>query len=130
MKYIEEKPFLTRGKAILFGIILITIIVLLFIFFNKGKSYNKNYINFEKEIETAAENYVIINDISLKIGEEKRVSLKELDNNNLLFNKLRKKCKGYVVIYNEKNKATNEYKLIYNGYISCDGYRTVNYSEY
>jgi len=131
MNYVEEKYFLTRGKAILFAILLIAIIVVVIFLTNGNKKITNEYKKFEQELSYAAENYLIVNDIKLKKGEEKRINLRVLERDKFIFNELKDKCSGYVIVTNEKNKATDKYEYVYTSYIKCGrSYVTSNYSEY
>lgn len=131
MDNIEEKYFLTRGKAILLAFLLIIILVIVLIVNFTGKNSIKKYKDFELELKSAAENYVIIKDVDIEEGEEIRISKKKLDELNLIYDELKNKCDAYVIISNEKNIATNEYELEYLPYIKCGRrYITSNYSEY
>lgn len=127
----EEKYFLTRGKTILFGFILL-VVILIFVFIKIGSSNsNEKYKDFESELKSAAENYYIINDMDLDEGEEIRVSIEQLSNKNLVYNDLKDKCKGYVIILNEEDYVTGNYELVYRAYIKCGNkYMSSNYSEY
>ena len=127
----EEKYFLTRGKAILFGFILL-IVILVFIFIKMGKNNSVDkYKEFESELKSAAENYVIIRNLYIEDGEEIRISKKRLMDSNLIYNELKDKCDAYVIISSEKNIATDEYEVSYLPYIKCGKrYITSNYSEY
>lgn len=131
MDNIEEKYFLTRGKTILFGLIILAVIIVIIIIKSTQSNSNKKYYDFETELKNAAENYVIITNLSIDEGEEIRISKKKLINHNLIYNELKDKCSGYVMISNEKNLSTEEYELTYIPYIKCgDKYITQNYSEY
>ena len=130
MDNIEEKYFLTRGKLILFLFALIVIIIVVIIVKNIGGNSSEEYEEFESELIAAAENYAVINDIEIEDGEEKRITLKQLDKMNLVYNNLKDKCSGYVIISSEKDISTDEYEIYYRPYIKCPKYMTVNYSEY
>lgn len=131
MDNMEEKYFLTRGKAILFGVLLIVIIVVIAIIKGAQNNSDKKYKDFELELKSAAENYVIITNLSVDEGEEIRINKKKLNDFNLIYNELKNKCEGYVIVTNEKNLSTDEYELTYLPYIRCsDKYITSNYSEY
>lgn len=131
MDTMGEKYFLTRGKAILFGLILIAVIVLAIIFKIKSDNSTEKYKEFEKEIKSAAENYFIIKNVKIDKGEEVRVSKKTLQANNLIYNELKDKCDGYAIISNEKNFGTDQFELTFTGYIKCGNkYISSGYSEY
>ena len=126
----EEKYFFTRGKVILFGLIIIAVLsVVLFIKFG-GKDPNQKYKDFETELKDAAQNYVIIRNIKNKDGAEIRIPKQKLVEYNLVYNELKSKCDGYVIVNSDKNIATKEYEITYTPYIRCSKYSTTNYSEY
>ena len=130
MDNIEEKYFLTRGKAILFGFILIVAIVV-FIFIKADIGSTKKYKDFETELVNAATNYVDIENISINIGEEKRLLMRDILSVYTTDNKLKDKCSGYVMMVSEKNITTDKYETIFRPYIKCGSrYITSNYSEY
>ena len=126
----EEKYFFTRGKVILFGLIIIAVVsVVLFIKFG-GKDPNQKYKDFETELKDAAQNYVIIRNIKIKDGAEIRIPKQKLVEYNLVYNELKSKCDGYVIVNSDKNIATKKYEITYTPYIRCSKYSTTNYSEY
>ena len=130
MDNIEEKYFLTRGKVILFSLAIIIIIIIIMIIKNSGSSSLEEYHEFETELASAAENYFIINEIEIDDGREERVSLNSLDQMNLIYNELKNKCSGYVIVSSEKDIYSNLYEIYYRPYIKCPKYITANYSEY
>ena len=96
----------------------------------KNKSDDK-YKSFENELVTGAQNYFIIKNMDIDEGEEKRINMSELAKNNLIYNDLKDKCNGYVLVSNEKDISTDDYNIEYSAYIKCGNrYMTVNYSEY
>lgn len=127
----QEKKFLTRGKVLLAVFIVIIILIIYFSFKIIHNSSIKKYNLFEDELRVAAENYYIIKDISIDYGEEKNVTIDQLSSMKLIYNELKDKCSGYVIISNEKDIATDKYKITYRPYIKCGKkYMTANYSEY
>ena len=131
MDTMGEKYFLTRGKAILFGLILIAVIIVVIVLKVKSASSIEKYKEFEKEIKSAAENYFIIKNVKIDKGEEIRISKKTLQDNNLIYNELKDKCDGYAIISNEKNFGTDQFEITFTGYIKCaNKYISSGYSEY
>ena len=131
MDNMEEKYFLTRGKAILFGLLIIIVIIIFIVLKVTSTNSKSKYKEFESELKSAAENYYIIRSLDIDDGEEIKISKKTLENSNLIYNELKDKCDGYVVISSEKNIALNEYEISYLPYIKCGNkYMTSNYSEY
>ena len=128
---VEEKYFLTRGKAILFGLILIIVFTIILIIKIGSKKQLEEYKNFENEVKAAAENYVAIKNINIDDGEEIRISKGKLMSSNLIYNELRNNCSFYVIVLSEKNIVTNKYEISFLPYIKCGNkYMTSNYSEY
>lgn len=127
----REKFVLTRGKLILIILIILIIIgVIIGISISKNNNIQK-YKDFESELETDADNYVIIKEIELNEGEEKKITINSLKKQDLVSNDLVNKCDGYVIVSNEINIETDEYEYVYNSYIKCGKkYMTNNYSEY
>lgn len=126
----EEKYFLTRGKAILFGLILIIVLIVYIIVKTNENNSVKKYKDFEKELVTGARNYTDIKSVYLENGEEKKIDMKDILKVYMTDNKLKSKCKGYVIISSEKNIVSSNYQTIYRAYINCGKYITTNYSEY
>ena len=107
MDTVEEKYFLTRGKAILAGLILLAVIIVFIVIKVGGATSVQKYKDFENELKNAAESYYDIN------------------------NELKDRCVGYVVISSEKDIASEDYNIVFRPYIKCGRkYITSNYSEY
>lgn len=131
MDNIEEKYFLTRGKAILAGLILIIFMVILIAIKTGGKNAEAKYKDFENELKVAAENYVDITEVEIDDGEEKRLKMKDILKVYSTDNELKDKCSGYVIMSSDKDISTEEYEITYRAYIKCGNkYITSNYSEY
>lgn len=127
----NEKKFLTRGTVLLATIILVVIIIIFIVIKSLSNNSVKNYKQFEQELIIAAENYYTIKDMDLDDGEEKKITIKELNDMNLVYNENSKKCSGYVVISSEEDISTEQYDIVYRAYIKCGNkYMTANYSEY
>lgn len=127
----RDRFVLTRGRLILI-ILLLIMIICIFIGINIAKNNNKSkYKEFEEQLEAAGETYYINNNLSVKQGEERKVSLSELKKQDLVGNDLKDKCDGYILIKNEKDYVTNEYDLVYEANIKCGKkYTTSTYTEY
>ena len=131
MDNFEEKYFLTRGKAILFGLILLIVIVVLIVFKVKQLNSENKYKEFEDELVAAAENYAAIKGINLEEGEQIKITKKVLIKNKLIYNDLKNKCDAYVIISSEDEYDNDEYNIFYRSYIKCgDKYYTPNYDFY
>lgn len=131
MDNIEEKYFLTRGKAILAGLILIIFMVILIAIKTGGKNSEAKYKDFENELKVAAENYVDITEVEIDDGEEKRLWMKDILKVYSTDNELKDKCNGYVIMSSDKDISTEEYEITYRAYIKCGKkYITKSYSEY
>ena len=131
MNDIEEKYFLTRGKAILFSFILIVVITIFVVIKIVNKNQIQKYKNFETQVKAAGENYYAIKNLDIDYGEELRISKKKIMGLNLIYDELANKCNFYVMVSNEKNIVTGKYEINYLPYIKCgNSYMTSNYSEY
>lgn len=124
---LNNKGWGTMEMLLLSGGLLIALIVAVF-FISKlygsfsGAVGNRQYINLETKLETAASEYIVAKDI--EINGEYKISyetlkingyideLKDIEGNN---------CNGYVKISNIDN--INHYS----GYILCNDYQTLNY---
>lgn len=127
----EETKFLTRGKVLLFVVIIVIILIIYISFKIVHTSTMKKYTVFENELISAAENYYEIKNIEIEEGEEKKITMKELSNMNLVYNELSNKCSGYVIIASEEDISKDDYEIVYRPYIKCGKkYMTANYSEY
>lgn len=127
---IEKIKGITRGQAILVGIIIISIFGTIIGLNIANSKTIKSYKNFEKELKVVAKNYKEIKRISVRKDGEKRVSLSALKKQNLITNPLKDKCTGYVIISNEETYP-DEYELVYRSYIKCGSrYKTDAYVEY
>lgn len=83
---------------------------------------NKQYVDLEIKIETAARNYIVNNDIG--ISGEYRISSETLKDSDYLTNfndSNGNACSGYVIV--TKVDGINQYA----GFISCNEYQTRNY---
>lgn len=127
----NNRGVITRGMVLLASIILFAVIgTVIAIMVGKNKSDDK-YKLFENELVTGAQNYFIIKNMDIDEGEEKRINMSDLAKNNLIYNDLKDKCNGYVLVSNEKDIPTDDYNIEYRAYIKCGNrYMTVNYSEY
>ncbi len=125
----EKIKAITRGQAILCVFVLI-VLISTFIGIKVAKNNTiKSYEKFQKELVDIAKNYKEIKNITVKKDGEKRVTLSQLKKQNLITNKLKDKCKGYVIISNEETYP-DEYELVYRAYIKCGSYKTDAYIEY
>ena len=131
MDNIEEKYFLTRGKVILFSMLLVVVIVVSIIIKYKSENSVEKYKAFEDELKNAAPTYVEINSVEVEDGEEKRIWMKQLLTTFSTDNDLKNRCNGYVILSSERDITTKEYEIVYRPYIKCGSkYMTTNYSEY
>lgn len=127
----NNKGVITRGMVLICLIIMIIIITFCIIFTVSKKKNNNRYKSFENELVIGAQNYYLIKNINIDEGEEKRIDMKELSKNNLIYNDLKEKCNGYVIVSNERDISNDKYNIEYRSYIKCGNkYMTVNYSEY
>lgn len=117
----------TLEMLLLSGGLLIALIVSIF-FISKlygsfsGATGNRQYIDLENKLETAASNY--INDNEIEINGEYKITLDTLQARGYIGDLKDidgKDCYGYVKVNNIEN--INHYS----GYITCNGYETINY---
>ncbi len=131
MDNMEEKYFLTRGKAILFFLLIIVILIVFIFIKSKGKNSIENYHEFEKELIKGATNYVYMKNLYLDDGEEIKITKNQIFSVYSTDNKLKDKCDGYVIVSSDENIETEDYEINYVSYIKCGSkYVTKNYSEY
>ena len=127
----EEKYFLTRGKAILAGLIFVAVIVVFIVIKTGGAASTQKYKDFENELKSAAESYYEINNMDIEDGEIKRISMNEVLKVYSTDNELKDRCVGYVTFSSEKDITSDDYSIIFRPYIKCGKkYTSSNYSEY
>ena len=104
----EETKWLTRGKIILFVIILLVIggvIAFILIYRNNLK---KDYINFENQLKYAAPNYLLKEKISLNENEWREINIEDILKQKLVINKRSGDCEGYVIAEGLENEDEEE----------------------
>jgi hypothetical protein len=90
------------------------------------KSTTFDYSKLEKQVVEATQKYIDNKKIQLDNDDTYTITIKKLQNENLLdeIKDDSKKCTGYSVVENISGK------LIYNAYINCgSNYKTKNYSS-
>lgn len=124
---LNKKGWGTLEMFLLSGGLLLALLVAIF-FISKlygsmeNTFANKEYIDLEYKIETAARNYIENNDI--EISGTYKLTLSTLKSNDYIneFKDLDgNTCNGYVLI------TSSEYNNNYKGYILCNDYQTDNY---
>lgn len=124
----ERKKFtLTRGNLILLIILAVFLIVFIISMIPKGSSNNKyaleNFEKLESRMEEEVEQYISQNKISIKSGEEKTITLKELINSQAIIESdITDVCEGYVIVKKEAVITKRSYISCGKYYIS-DGYK-------
>lgn len=104
----EETKWLTKGKIILFVIVLLVIGgIITFIFIHKN-NLKKDYIKFENQLEYAAPNYLLKEKIKLKEYEWREIDIKDILEQKLVINKRSEDCKGYVIAEGLENEEDNQ----------------------
>lgn len=108
-------------------IIIISILLLLILGFGALYFYNNSkydYKAYEKQLEGAAYNYVIVNKINLS-DKQSNIVIKDLYKDNFVSDRsLENKCDGYVIANKDEDDKTN-----YNAYIKCGSfYQTKGYN--
>ncbi len=134
----KEKFVLTRGMLIL--IILIILIIIGIVFGIKIVSNNnvEKYKEYELELEEETKNYYSIYYLNegkkLKDNEEKKISMKTLIDNQMIFDAqdVVQECKGFVIMTSEQSFEDNDvYEISYKAYIKCGNkYTTPGYESY
>ena len=139
MDTVQEKYFLTRGKAILAGLILITVIIVFIVIKTGGARSVEKYKDFENELKAAAESYYDINSIDIEDGEIKRLSMNKKYTGAELLRKYREaetssfRYKWELLDEIERfvHDFYDDYNIVFRPYIKCGRrYMTSNYSEY
>ncbi len=108
----EETKWLTKGKIIMFSVIILIIgSVIAFIFIRKS-NLKKDYIKFESQLEYAAPNYLLKEKISLKENEWREIKIDDLLKQKLVINKRASDCDGYVIAQGLENDDKIEENII------------------
>ena len=153
----EETKWLTKTKIIIMASIVLVIGLIIIFFVVHKKNLRKEYMNYEKQLEYAAPNYLLKEKIKLKEDEWREIKIKDLLKQKLIVNKRSSDCNGYVIAQGTKNlkavqstsindeidtstqetttsnsdeKQTSQIsnRVIYNAYIKCkDIYTTKDY---
>lgn len=115
----EETKWLTKGKIIIFAIILViigSVIAFIFIYRNNLK---KEYIKFENQLEYAAPNYLLKEKIILDKNEWREIDIKDIIKQKLIINKRSSDCSGYVIASSNESKNSSNDNVTYDAYIKC-----------
>lgn len=114
----EETKWLTKTKIIIFSSIILFIgLVCIFIAVYRH-NLRKDYMNYEKQLEYAAPNYLLKEKITLKKNEWREIKVKDILKQKLITNKRSSDCDGYVIakaLGNSTKSDNNSYKA----YITC-----------
>lgn len=132
----EEAKWLTKTKIIILAsIILIIGLIAIFIVVRKN-NLKKDYIKYESQLEYAAPNYLLKENISLKENEWRKIKVKDILDQKLITNKRSSDCDGYVIAQglkdNTKKETDEKYtsNITYKAYIKCKNiYTTENYGS-
>ena len=120
----EESKFFTKGKVIIIVSFFILIAIIIGFIFIRRSNLRKAYIKLENQMTNAAPNYLLLEKITLKTGEYRKININEIIKDKLVTNSKAKDCKGYVIAKNE-NKS-NTYKT----YLKCKSiYTTTGYGS-
>lgn len=104
----EETKWLTKTKIIIIIILLLIIgSVVAFIFIRKN-NLKKEYMNYEKQLEYAAPNYLLKEKITLGEDEWREINAIDILKQKLLVNKRASDCEGYVIAQGHKNDVSRE----------------------
>ena len=128
----EREKHITRLHLIVFSFFVIVGLISFFVIKAKLSNSTKIYKEYEDEIVKASENYYRINDIDLEENYEKKVNIKKLYDEGLIYSEdLIKKCKGYSLIVNEGSFSSDEPDITHTAYIKCGKkYMTSGYEAY
>ena len=128
----EREKHITRLHLIVFSFFVIVGLISFFVIKAKLSNSTKIYKEYEDEIVKASENYYRINDIDLEENYEKKVNIKKLYDEGLIYSEdLIKKCKGYSLIVNEGSFSSDEPDITHTAYIKCGNkYMTSGYEAY
>ena len=120
----EESKFFTKGKVIIIVSSFVLISIIIGFIFIRRSNLRKAYIKLENQMTNAAPNYLLLEKITLKTGEYRKININEIIKDKLVTNSKAKDCKGYVIAKNE-NKS-NTYKT----YLNCKSiYTTTGYGS-
>ena len=102
----EETKWLTKTKLIIIIIALLMIGFIVAFSIIRKNNLRKEYINFEKQLEYAAPNYLLKEKITLGEDEWREISATDILKQKLVVNKRSSDCEGYVIAQGHKNKKT------------------------
>lgn len=102
----EETKWLTKTKLIIIIIILLVIGFVVTFSIIRKNNLRKEYINFEKQLEYAAPNYLLKEKITLGEDEWREITATDILKQKLVVNKRSSDCEGYVIAQGHKNKNT------------------------
>lgn len=121
----EISKFWTKTKVIILLVFVLLIALIVgIIFFRRAKLKNE-YMNLEKKINgNVVANHLILEDITLKDDEYKRINIKSLYNSGALSGKYDPACQGYVIAEKEEDGILSK------TYLKCGSiYETVGYGS-
>ncbi len=112
--------------SIIWGLLLFAIVAILTVFGFKYKKLISKYEKVEEKLTEATKQYVDKRFLYPEKNESLKVTLEELQGENILASLQSEdsdECNGYTIIKN-KNGIFN-----YDSYIKCDKYKTKNYEK-
>ena len=130
---IEKIKSITRGQVILGALVLIIVVSIIISIKAIGANNEKKFKSYEKILVNDAKNYYKIKKPKIKRGGELKITINELNKENLLSTEeiLENKCKGYVMIYSMIDNEDEESTILeYESSIKCGHkYMTPGYQE-
>lgn len=108
------------------SILLLLVVIVVILYFYKNSKYD--YESYEKNLEAATKNYILVNKINLS-DKESNIVLGDLYAKKLIDDELEDKCEGYVIASKEIDEEGYEQE-VYDAYIKCGiFYRTQGYND-
>ena len=134
----KDKFVLTRGMLILIILIILIIVGVVFSVKIISSNSNEKYVEYEIELEEETKNYYEIYYLNegkeLLEDEEKKISMKTLISNGMIFDTqdVVKECNGFVIMRSEPSEEDSDiYEINYEAYIKCGNkYKSPGYDAY
>lgn len=110
----EVTKFWTKGKIIALLVLISIISVVTIGILMHRSELKKEYKQLSNELTLKAENYLILEHITLDNGQWRKISIDELVRKKLVVNERANDCQGYVLV-----KATSDDEINSKAYINC-----------
>ena len=99
----EETRWLTKTKIIIMSSIILIVGLIYIIIVVNRHNLKKQYIEYERQLEYAAPNYLLKEKIKLKEDEWRQISVSDILKRKLITNKRSSDCDGYVIVQGNKD---------------------------